>query len=113
MLVYFSSYYIIPVGEHPRIGALDVCPFIPVRSVAMADCVKCSNEFGQLLAETFNVPVYLYEESSSNDYRKSLPQIRSGEYEKLQDKVLLIYRGLLYESYSKRSFYNVIKISMY
>ena len=55
----------------------------------MEDCVKCSNEFGQLLAETLHVPVYLYEEASSRVYRKTLPQIRSGEYEGLKDKVSL------------------------
>lgn len=76
-------------GEHPRIGALDVCPFIPVKNVTMEECVECSKEFGKRLAEELNVPVYLYEEASNLDYRKSLPDIRKGEYEGLQNKILL------------------------
>ena len=68
-------------------GALDVCPFIPVSGVSMADCVECSKQFGQRLAEALGVPVYLYENSSMVEYRKTLPQIREGEYEQLHDKV--------------------------
>ena len=76
------------VGEHPRMGALDVCPFIPVANVTMEECVKCSQQFGEQLANLLNVPVYLYEYSSSLEYRKSLPQIREGEYEGLEKKVI-------------------------
>ena len=74
-------------------GALDVCPFIPVANASMEDCVECSKEFGQSLSETLHVPVYLYEYSSCTEHRKSLPQIRAGEYEGLKDKVL--YRHIL------------------
>jgi len=76
-------------GEHPRMGALDVCPFIPVKNVTMDECVECSKEFGKRLAEELNVPVYLYEEASNVDYRKSLPDIRKGEYEGIQNKIVL------------------------
>ncbi len=74
-------------GEHPRIGAMDVCPFIPVSNVSMEECVQCAKEFGKRLAEELNVPVYLYEYASERDYRKTLPQIRAGEYEGLADKI--------------------------
>jgi glutamate formiminotransferase/formiminotetrahydrofolate cyclodeaminase len=75
-------------GEHPRIGVMDVCPFIPVRGVTMEDCVKCANEFAERLASELLVPVYLYGEAATEDYRKTVPQIRAGEYEGLPEKLL-------------------------
>ncbi len=74
-------------GEHPRLGALDVCPFIPVANVSMEECVQLAEEFGKKLAEEFSVPVYLYEYAAKSDYRRKLPDIRSGEYEGLADKL--------------------------
>lgn len=74
-------------GEHPRMGALDVCPFIPVSGVSMDECVALSKEFGRKLAEELSVPVYLYEFASNKDYRKKLPDIREGEYEGLEEKI--------------------------
>ncbi|KAF6032116.1 FTCD [Bugula neritina] len=74
-------------GEHPRIGALDVCPFVPVQEVSMAECVDCANKFASALAETLNVPVFLYGHASTQDHRKTVPQIRSGEYESLEEKL--------------------------
>ncbi|MGB9701725.1 MAG: glutamate formimidoyltransferase [Candidatus Kapaibacteriota bacterium] len=74
-------------GEHPRMGALDVCPFIPVSGVSMDECVALSKEFGRRLAEELSVPVYLYEFASNKDYRKRLPDIREGEYEGLEEKI--------------------------
>ncbi|XP_068612581.1 formimidoyltransferase-cyclodeaminase [Brachionichthys hirsutus] len=74
-------------GEHPRMGALDVCPFIPVQNVTMGDCVDCANAFGQKLAETLHVPVYLYGEAARQEARRNLPSIRSGEYEALPEKL--------------------------
>ncbi|CAH1788120.1 unnamed protein product [Owenia fusiformis] len=74
-------------GEHPRMGALDVCPFIPVKNVTMEDCVKCAKIFGSMLAEDLGVPVYLYGEAASKDERKLLPNVRAGEYEALQEKL--------------------------
>lgn len=76
-------------GEHPRIGALDVCPFVPVSNVTMEECVECAKEFGRRLAEELNVPVYLYEFAQTLDHRKKLPQIREGEYEGLKEKIKL------------------------
>ncbi|XP_074482787.1 formimidoyltransferase-cyclodeaminase [Sebastes fasciatus] len=74
-------------GEHPRTGALDVCPFIPVQNVSMDDCVHCADVFGQKLAEMLHVPVYLYGEAARRDTRRSLPSVRAGEYEALPDKL--------------------------
>ncbi|GAM18645.1 hypothetical protein SAMD00019534_018200 [Acytostelium subglobosum LB1] len=74
-------------GEHPRMGALDVCPFVPVRDVTMAQCVQCAKEFGKRASEELGVPIFLYEEASDRDYRKQLKQIRQGEYEGLEKKL--------------------------
>ena len=78
-------------GEHPRLGALDICPFIPVSNVTMEECAELSRRFGRRLATELGVPVYLYEHSVAagdlHDYRRTLPQIREGEYEGLQKKV--------------------------
>ncbi|MGQ9820065.1 MAG: glutamate formimidoyltransferase [Candidatus Kapaibacteriales bacterium] len=76
-------------GEHPRIGALDVCPFVPIANVTMEECVECSREFGKRLADELSVPVYLYEYAQNLDYRKKLSQIRDGEYEGLKEKIKL------------------------
>ncbi|PWA33781.1 hypothetical protein CCH79_00017232 [Gambusia affinis] len=74
-------------GEHPRTGALDVCPFIPVQNVSMDDCVHCANQFGRRLAEMLQVPVYLYGEAARSESRRNLPSVRSGEYEALPEKL--------------------------
>uniref|UniRef100_A0A8C5RQQ2 Formimidoyltransferase-cyclodeaminase n=1 Tax=Laticauda laticaudata TaxID=8630 RepID=A0A8C5RQQ2_LATLA len=74
-------------GEHPRMGALDVCPFIPVRNVTMEECVYSANLFGKSLADELHVPVYLYGEAALNESRRSLPAIRAGEYEALPEKL--------------------------
>jgi glutamate formiminotransferase/formiminotetrahydrofolate cyclodeaminase len=74
-------------GEHPRFGAMDVCPFIPVSGVSMADCVDIAGEFGRRAAEELQVPFYLYEEAASADYRRKLPDVRQGEYEGLPEKL--------------------------
>jgi len=70
-------------GEHPRMGAMDVCPFIPVANVTMEECVTVAKTFGQLAAEELGVPFFLYEEAAERAYRKKLPQVRKGEYEGL------------------------------
>jgi len=75
-------------GEHPRMGALDVCPFIPIAGITMEDCVAIATEFAREAAETLQVPIYLYEEAAQHDYRKKLSQIRKGEYEGLVEKLL-------------------------
>lgn len=75
-------------GEHPRMGAMDVCPFVPVANVTMEECVSCAREFGRRAAEELNIPIFLYEEAAERDYRKSLKQIRAGEYEGLAEKIV-------------------------
>jgi glutamate formiminotransferase/formiminotetrahydrofolate cyclodeaminase len=74
-------------GEHPRMGAVDVCPFVPVANVTIEECVEVSKRFGDRVGRELNLPVYLYEEASDNPARKSLRQIRSGEYEGIKDKI--------------------------
>ncbi len=76
-------------GEHPRIGALDVCPFIPVANVTMEDCIECAKKFSNRAATELGIPVYLYEFASENPARKTLTQIRHGEYEGLSKKITL------------------------
>ena len=70
-------------GEHPRLGAVDVVPFIPIEGVTMADCVALAKRVGAEVAARFGVPVYLYEEASANPARKNLEDIRRGEFEGL------------------------------
>ncbi|XP_005089955.1 formimidoyltransferase-cyclodeaminase [Aplysia californica] len=74
-------------GEHPRMGAMDVCPFIPVQDVTMEDCIACAKEFGERLCVELGVPVYLYADASTSAHRKTLPQVRAGEYEALPEKL--------------------------
>lgn len=74
-------------GEHPRMGAVDVCPFVPVANVTVEECVECSEKYGERVGKELGVPVYLYELASDNPERKMLKQIRSGEYEGLKDKI--------------------------
>jgi len=76
-------------GAHPRMGAMDVCPFVPVANVTMEECVELSKEFGRRAAEELGIPIYLYEEAQEKEYRKKLPQIREGEYEGLAEKIKL------------------------
>lgn len=75
-------------GEHPRMGAVDVVPFVPVANVTVEECVECSKRFGKRMGEELGIPVYLYEEASTNPDRKMLKQIRSGEYEGIKDKII-------------------------
>ena len=74
-------------GEHPRFGAMDVCPFIPVTNVTMEECVAVSKIFAQRAAEELNVPFFLYEEASEKEYRRKLPDVREGEYEGLAQRL--------------------------
>ena len=74
-------------GEHPRIGATDVCPIIPVANVTKDECVKLSNELGKDVGEKLGIPVYLYEDSARSAERKNLENIRKGEYEGLEQKL--------------------------
>ena len=74
-------------GEHPRLGAVDVVPFVPIEGVTMEECVALAKDTAQSVAERFAVPVYLYEEASSNPLRKNLEDIRRGEFEGLAAKM--------------------------
>jgi glutamate formiminotransferase len=72
-------------GQHPRIGAVDVVPFIPIKNATMEDCIKLARKFGRTLAKERGVPVYLYGEAATKPERKDLDWIREGEYERLAD----------------------------
>lgn len=74
-------------GEHPRLGAIDVVPFVPVANSTTEECVKISEQFAEIISKKLNVPVYLYEEASRKANRKSLSSIRQGEYEGLEAKL--------------------------
>ncbi|MDZ7290998.1 MAG: glutamate formimidoyltransferase [candidate division KSB1 bacterium] len=74
-------------GSHPRMGALDVCPFVPVAGVTMDDCVAIAREVGQRIGEELQIPVYLYEYAATRPERKNLASIRAGEYEGLPQKL--------------------------
>jgi len=74
-------------GEHPRLGAVDVVPFVPIEDVTMADCVALAKKVGAAVAERFQIPVYLYEDASANPARKNLEDIRRGEFEGLAAKM--------------------------
>ena len=75
-------------GEHPRVGALDVCPFVPVSGVTMEECVALANAFGERLAAELDVPVFLYGHAARAEHRRTLQQIRAGEYEALAERIV-------------------------
>jgi glutamate formiminotransferase / 5-formyltetrahydrofolate cyclo-ligase len=75
-------------GEHPRIGATDVIPFIPVKNMTMEECVQLADELAREIAEKLEIPVYLYEEAAKIPSRKSLPDIRKGQYEGLKTEII-------------------------
>lgn len=74
-------------GEHPRLGAIDVVPFVPVKNTTMEECVKIAEEYGKRIADELKVPVYLYEAAARQPSRESLSSIRKGEYEGLEEKL--------------------------
>ncbi len=74
-------------GGHPRMGATDVIPFIPVKEVKMAECVEMANRLGNRLAEELNIPIYLYGEAASKPERKNLSEVRRGQYEGLIEAI--------------------------
>ena len=74
-------------GEHPRIGATDVIPFIPVKDVTMEECVALANELAAEIADKLEIPVYLYEEAARIPTRRALPDIRRGQYEGLKEEI--------------------------
>ncbi len=74
-------------GEHPRMGATDVCPFVPVQGATMDDCVALARELGERVGRELGIPVFLYEHAATRPERRSLADIRKGEYEALPEKL--------------------------
>jgi len=74
-------------GEHPRVGAVDVVPFIPIEGATMKDCVALAREVGQAVAERFQVPVFLYEEAAAAPHRRNLEDVRRGQFEALAERM--------------------------
>jgi glutamate formiminotransferase/formiminotetrahydrofolate cyclodeaminase len=74
-------------GEHPRMGAVDIVPFVPLSGATMDDCIALAKAFGKEFAERFHVPVFLYEEAATMPERRNLADVRAGEFEGLRDKI--------------------------
>ncbi len=74
-------------GEHPRLGATDVVPFVPISDVSMQECVEMANRLGRKVGEELNIPVFLYEEAASIPEKQNLENIRSGQFEKLKTEI--------------------------
>ena len=74
-------------GQHPRLGAVDVVPFIPIRNVTMEEAVALSKEVGKEVAKRYNLPVFLYEKSASAPHRENLAAVRKGEFEGMAEKI--------------------------
>jgi glutamate formiminotransferase len=74
-------------GEHPRTGATDVVPFVPVRGVTMQDCVALARQLGERVGAELGIPVYLYEEAATRPERRNLADVRRGEYEGLREEI--------------------------
>ncbi len=74
-------------GAHPRVGAVDVVPFVPLAGTTMAECVEGAERVATQIAERFHIPIYLYEHNAKQDYRRELPAIRSGGFEKFPEKI--------------------------
>jgi len=74
-------------GGHPRMGALDVVPFVPVKGVTMEECIALAENVGKLLGEKYDIPVYLYEDAARTPARQNLAAIRKGQYEGFFEKI--------------------------
>ncbi|MEF3245479.1 MAG: glutamate formimidoyltransferase [Caldisericaceae bacterium] len=74
-------------GTHPRMGAVDVIPFIPIKNTSMEECIEISKIVGKKIGEELKIPVYLYAESATKEERKNLPNIRKGEFEGFFEKI--------------------------
>src|SRR5881398_3156993 len=74
-------------GAHPRMGATDVCPFVPVSDVSWEEAIACAKQLGKRVGEELKIPVYLYERAASNPVRSNLSIIRAGEYEGFFEKI--------------------------
>lgn len=76
-------------GQHPRMGAVDVIPFIPIRNVTEEEAIELSKEVGKEVAERYEIPVFLYEKSATSPDRQNLAKIRKGEFEGMEEKIKL------------------------
>jgi len=74
-------------GAHARMGATDVCPFVPVSGITMQECVELAKKLGKRVGEELNIPVFLYAEAAQQESRRRLPDIREGEYEAMEEKL--------------------------
>src|SRR6266566_638794 len=74
-------------GAHPRMGATDVCPFVPISNISWEEAIACANELGKRVGDELNIPVYLYEKAAKDKSRSNLAIIRAGEYEGFFDKI--------------------------
>jgi glutamate formiminotransferase len=74
-------------GAHPRMGAVDVVPFVPIRGVTMDEAVEVARRFGTAFAEEHGIPVFFYEEAATSDARRNLADVRRGEYEAMREKL--------------------------
>jgi len=74
-------------GEHPRMGATDVVPFVPIAGMTMADCVEMARRLGERVGRRLSIPVYLYEEAATRPERRNLADVRRGEYERLKVEI--------------------------
>ncbi len=74
-------------GQHPRLGSCDVCPFVPIQNVTMADCVTVANELAREVGEKLHIPVFLYGEAAKIPERRDLASIRAGQYEGLEARL--------------------------
>ena len=75
-------------GEHARMGAVDVVPFIPISGVTMSECIEMSRSFAIAVSREYSLPVYMYANSANSEQRVRLPDIRKGEYEGLSEKIV-------------------------
>jgi len=76
-------------GEHPRMGATDVIPFVPVSGMTMKECVKLANQLGERIANELNIPVFLYENAATRPERKNLADVRRGQFEGIREEIHL------------------------
>tara|TARA_Y100001968_G_scaffold274029_1_gene266953 strand:- start:3649 stop:5322 length:1674 start_codon:yes stop_codon:yes gene_type:complete len=74
-------------GAHPRMGATDVCPLIPIKGVSVDECIKYSHQLAKKVAQKLKIPIFMYEKSASSKSRENLAKIRQGEYEGMSDKL--------------------------
>lgn len=74
-------------GEHPRMGAADVIPFVPISGVSMEDCVQLAHQLGRRIGDELEIPVYLYQEAATRPERQNLADVRRGEYEAIKERI--------------------------